>query len=236
MEEIELQPRLKSDGSMNSLLKNNKIPCVVYGKNADTQSVVADFKILNSLIKDTSFYSKILLVKINGKKEKVLPKEVQFHPVTDSVIHIDFMCVQDTTKVNVEVPVNFLNREICPGIKQGGVLNTVRRTVELICNVSKIPEKIEFDLINSDIGDSVKISNVILPEGVKPKILGRDFVIATLVPPTVEAEPEKTAEEVEEGAEGEIKAEDADGKKESSTENKKEESAEKKPENKDSSK
>ena len=128
------------------------------------------------------------------------------------------MRIQDNTKVTVEVPVNFLNREKCPGIKQGGVLNIVRRSIELKCNANKIPEILEFDLIESDIGDSIKISNINLPNEVNPTITDRDFVVATLVPPTVEAEPEKAeGEEDAEKAEGdaETKESESDTKKES---------------------
>ena len=146
----------------------------------------------------------------------------------DNIIHLDFMRVQDTTKVTVEVPINFLNRDTCPGIKQGGVLNIVRRVVELSCSANQIPEKLEFDLIDSQIGDSIKISNIVLPENVKPTITDRNFVIATLAPPTIEVEPEKTAEEVAEEGEGEKTGEGAD--KEEITESKKEEKAEDKKE------
>ena len=174
-----------------------------------------DSKTITPLIRKNDFYSKILEVELDGKNEKLLPKDVQFHPVNDNVIHIDFMRVQGDTKVTVEVPVNFLNRESCPGIKKGGVLNTVRRVVGLNCNASQIPDKLEFDLINSEIGDSVKISNFSLPEGVKPTITDRDFVIATLVPPTVEAEPETEAKEGEEESE---KTEEGEDKKDKPTE------------------
>ena len=125
-----------------------------------------------------------------------MPKNLQYDPVTDKLIHFDFLRVQDDTKVTVEVEVIFLNRETCPGLKKGGVLNLVRRLVELSCNANKIPEKLQFDLISSEIGDAIKISNIELPEGVEPTIKDRDFVIATLVPPTVEVEETK-AEETE---------------------------------------
>ena len=108
--------------------------------------------------------------------------------------------MQDDTKVTVEVPVEFLNQDICPGLKQGGVLNLVRRFVELACNANNIPAKLQFDLVNSEIGDAIKISNIELPEGVKPTITDRDFVVATLVPPTIEVEPEPE-EKTEEGEE-----------------------------------
>jgi large subunit ribosomal protein L25 len=119
--------------------------------------------------------------------------------------------VQDDTKVTVDVPVEYLNQEVCPGLKQGGVLNLVRRFVELSCNANNIPEKLQYDLIESEIGDSIKISNIELPEGVKPTITDRDFVVSTLVPPTIEIEEEKPEEEGEEGVEGAEGAEGAEG-------------------------
>tara|TARA_Y100000590_G_scaffold411672_1_gene505940 strand:- start:119 stop:829 length:711 start_codon:yes stop_codon:yes gene_type:complete len=220
MEAIKVSDRSKEKVNTKTLLKNNLVPCVIYGKDYKTASLAIDSKIIQLLIKDTSFYSRILSINLNGTIEKVLPKEVQYHPVTDNVIHVDFMKVQETTKVTVDVPVNFLNKEKSPGIKLGGVLNIVRRQVELTCNASNIPEILEFDLIESEIGDSIKISNIKLPENVKPTITDRDFVIATLVPPTVEAEPtpeegEKTEEDAGEdtkSAEGEEKKEKGDEK------------------------
>ena len=165
------------------------------------------------------FYSKIIDLDIDGKKEKILPKQLQYHPVTDKLIHFDFLRVQNDTKVTVEVEVIFLNRETCPGLKKGGVLNLVRRLVELTCNANNIPEKLEFDLISSDIGDAIKISNINLPEGVKPTITDRDFVVATLAPPTVEVEAK-----TEESAEGE--ADKTEGESKDAPEDKKEEPAE----------
>ena len=122
-----------------------------------------------------AFYSTILDLDIEGKNEKVLPKQLQYHPVTDKLIHFDFLRVQNDTKVTVEVPVEFLNQDTCPGLKKGGVLNLVRREVELSCNANNIPNKLEFDLKISEIGDAVKISNIDLPEGVKPTIA--DFAV-----------------------------------------------------------
>ena len=158
------------------------------------------------------------------RKKKYFPNNYNIIPVSDRLIHFDFLRVQENTKVNVEIPVEFLNQDKCPGLKKGGVLNTVRRLVELTCNANNIPSKLEFDLIESEIGDAVKISNIQLPDGVAPTILDRDFVIATLVPPTVEVET-KTEETTEEGT-----AEDGEEK----SEDKKEESSDKKEENKES--
>ena len=127
--------------------------------------------------------------------------------------------MQENTKVNVEIPIEFLNQEKCPGLKKGGVLNTVRRLVELTCNANNIPNKLEFDLIESEIGDAVKISNIKLPEGVSPTITDRDFVIATLVPPTVEVET-KTEETSEESTEETSESKPEDKKEEAKEENK----------------
>ena len=133
------------------------------------------------------------------------------------------MRVQDDTKVTVEVPVEFLNQETCPGLKKGGVLNLVRREVELSCNANNIPNKLQFDLIDSEIGDSIKISNIELPDGVMPTITDRDFVVATLVPPTVEVETKPAEEEAEETTD-DSKEEKPEDKKEENKEDSKEES------------
>ena len=168
---------------------------------------------------------------VDGKPEKVLPKELQYHPVSDRLIHCDFLRVQENTKVTVEVPIEFSNQETCPGLKKGGVLNLVRRLVELTCLENNIPEKLEFDLISSEIGDSIKISNIILPEGVKPTISDRDFVIATLVPPTVEVEetkPEETAEGDESSGDETKQEEKTEDKDKTEGKEKKEDSTEEK--------
>jgi large subunit ribosomal protein L25 len=215
--------RSKESGSTKSLLDSGMVPGIIYGKNTDPKTIAFENKVLQKLMHSGGFYSKILDLDVEGTKEKVLPKQLQYHPVTDKLIHFDFLRVQEDTKVTVEVEMEFLNREICPGLKKGGVLNLVRRLVELICNANNIPEKLIFDLINSEVGDAVKISNIKLPDGVSPSITDRDFVIATLVPPTVEAET-KTEDAVaavsgEEKTEGESKDAPND-KKEESTEDK----------------
>ena len=206
-----------------TLLKKGMVPGIIYGKNTDPTKIAFENKILQKLMHAGGFYAKIIDLDIDGKKEKVLPKQLQYHPVTDKLIHFDFLRVQNDTKVTVEVPIEFLNREICPGLKKGGVLNLVRRLVELNCFANKIPEKLEYDLVSTEIGDAIKISNIELPEGVKPTITDRDFVVATLVPPTVEVETKTEEESADEGStdktEGESK-EVPDDKKEASSEDK----------------
>ena len=185
------------------------VPGIVYGKGTEPTKIAFENKALLKLMHTGSFYSTILDLDIDGKNEKVLPKQLQYHPVTDKLIHFDFLRVQNDTKVTVEVPVEFLNQDTCPGLKKGGVLNLVRREVELSCNANNIPDKLQFDLINSEIGDSIKISNIDLPEGVNPTITDRDFVVATVVPPTVEVETKPTeAEEASEDDKSEDKKED----------------------------
>ena len=222
MEKYKVIERSRDTGSTYSLLNKGMVPGIVYGKGTEPKQIAFENKVLQKLMHTGSFYSTILDIDIEGKSEKVLPKQLQYHPVTDKLIHFDFLRVQDDTKVTVEVPVEFLNQEICPGLKKGGVLNLVRRDVELSCNANNIPDKLQFDLISSEIGDSIKISNIELPDGVKPTITDRDFVIATLAPPTVEVET-KPAEEEEDTVE-EDKDEKPEDKKEENKENTKEES------------
>ena len=220
MENYKALDRNKDTGSTHSLLTKGMVPGIIYGKGSEPSKIALENKILMKLMNTGSFYSTIIDIDINGKVEKILPKQLQYHPVTDKLIHFDFLRVQENTKVTVEIPIEFLNQDKCPGLKKGGVLNTVRRLVELSCNANNIPSKLEFDLINSEIGDAVKISNINLPDGVLPTITDRDFVIATLVPPTVEVET-KTEASAEEGT-TDTAEEKADEKKEENKEENKE--------------
>ena len=212
MENNKIVIRSKDSGSIKSLLKKGMIPGILYGKGTESTMIAFENKLLQKLMHSGGFYSNIIDLDIEGKSEKILPKELQYHPVTDKLIHFDFLRVQEDTIVTVEVPMEFLNQEICPGLKQGGVLNLVRRFVELSCKANNIPEKLQYDLIESEIGDSVKISNIDLPEDVSTTITDRDFVIATLVPPTIEVEEEEKTEE--EGEEGDIEGEGEDREQE----------------------
>jgi large subunit ribosomal protein L25 len=190
--------------------------------------------------------SKVLELDIDGKKEKVIPRDVAFHVVSDEPIHIDFMRIVSGKKIILEIPVKFINHPDSPGLKRGGVLNIVRRKVELKCPAENIPDEIIVDLAGTDIGTSIKISSVKLNENVVPTITDRDFVIATVASPTVMKEPEKPAEgEVPaEGAEGEVPAEGAEAAAKDGDSAKKDDkakdgadkkSAEKKPDDKKSS-
>ena len=215
MEKYKVIERSEDTGSTHSLLNKGMVPGIVYGKGTKPTKIAFEDKVLLKLMHTGAFYSTILDLDVEGKNEKVLPKQLQYHPVTDKLIHFDFLRVQNDTKVTVEVPVEFLNQDTCPGLKKGGVLNLVRREVELSCNANNIPDKLQFDLAKSEIGDSIKISNIELPEGVNPTITDRDFVVATVVPPTVEVETKPA--EAEEASE-DSKDEKSEDKKEESKE------------------
>ena len=221
-------------GSSRSLRKEKKVPGIIYGEKKDPIPVILDEKTLKIKIKDPTFFSKQCEVKFNDEVIKVLPKDLQLHPVKESILHIDFLRVGENTTVTLFVPVKFLNENNCPGLKQGGVLNVVRREIELITLVSKIPESLEANLDGLEIGDSIHISSITLQEGVKPTISDRDFTIATIAPPTVmKVEEEKPAEDAAEGdesAEAKTSADDTkpEAAKEQSSEEKKTENSEKK--------
>ena len=191
----------KTSGEVNKLRSEGNVPGIVYGGKSETQKISISKKLLKNLIEKENFLSSILNLKIDGKDENVLPKEISYDILTDDPIHIDFLRIVKGSSVIIEIPVNFINTEKSPGLKRGGVLNIVRRKVELKCQSENIPSELVVDLDGVDIGHSFKISSIKLPENVEPTIQGRDFVIATVAAPTVIKEPEKPAE-TEEGAEG----------------------------------
>ena len=201
-----------SSGANNKLRSEGLIPAILYGGKDANQNISIQKKDLKSLVNSDTFLSKVLELDIDGKKEKVIPRDVAFHVVSDEPIHIDFMRIVSGKKIILEIPVKFINHPDSPGLKRGGVLNIVRRKVELKCPAENIPDEIIIDLAGTDIGTSIKISSVKLPESVIPTIADRDFVIATVASPTVMKEPEKPAEgeAAAEGAEGETPAEGAE--------------------------
>ena len=192
----------KTKGDLNTLRANGEIPAVIYGGKDQNQNISFSKKVLKTLIDKENFLSNIINIKIDGKELNVLPREVVFDTVSDDPIHVDFLRIVKGGKVTLEIPVKFINSENSPGLKRGGVLNIVRRKVELNCPTENIPSELVVDLDGVDIGQSFKISSIKLPENVVPTIRGRDFVVATLAAPTVMKEPEKPAEaEVAEGEE-----------------------------------
>tara|TARA_B100001778_G_scaffold287572_1_gene255440 strand:- start:545 stop:1297 length:753 start_codon:yes stop_codon:yes gene_type:complete len=199
-----------TSGSTNKLRASGFIPAILYGGKDPNQKISIEKKAIRDIINTDNFLSKVLELDIDGKKEKVLPRDVAYHVLSEEPIHIDFMRVVSGKKIILEIPVKFINHPDSPGLKRGGVLNIVRRSVELKCPAENIPNDITIDLAGTDIGTSLKISSVKLPESVAPTITDRDFVIATVAAPTVIKEPEKPAEETAEGAEGETPAEGAE--------------------------
>ena len=218
MNSLEVNIRNNSTkGQLNAIRNSGNVPAIIYGGKDKNQKISISKKSLKALIEKENFLSNIISLNIEGKSQNVLPREVKYHILSDEPTHVDFLRVLPGVKIKINVPVNFINHEKSPGLKRGGVLNIVRRQVELKCPSEKIPEGITLDLEGIDIGESFKISSVKLEDNVEPTIQGRDFVIATLAAPTVMKEPEKPAEtesaEGEEGASAEGAEVSADNEK-----------------------
>ena len=202
----------RKKGNTNPYLKDGLIPSIIYGGTADPLMVAVDRIQLKKRFEEGGFYSKIFEVDLGEKKEPVVVKSIQRHKVKNHPIHVDFQRVDDKTKIVISVPVEFVDQETSPGLKQGGVLNVVRREIELSCLASNIPEKFVISLEGKEIGDDIRLSSVTLGEGMKPTILGRDFMLATIQAPKVEKEPQTTEEEA--GAESETEASSEEKKEE----------------------
>ena len=195
-----------STGQINKLRSEGFIPAVLYGGEKNNLNISLKKLHIQDIIKTETFMSKVFDLDIDGNPEKALPRDVAYDPVSDEPIHIDFMRIIKGSKLTLEIPAKFINFDKSPGLKKGGVLNIVRRKIELQCPTENIPNEIIVDLDNTEINTSLKISSVKLPEGVVPTITDRDFVIATVVAPTILVEPEKVEETT---AEGEVPVEGA---------------------------
>ena len=194
--QIEAKKRdLVGTGTSRDLRGKKMIPCIIYGDKKDPVPIQVDEKKLRVQINDAGFFSKQCEIKVDESVYKVLPKDIQLHPVNEKILHVDFLRVGQNTTVTLFVPVKFINENSCEGVKQGGVLNIVRHEVEIKTLVSKIPEFLEADLDGLEIGDSIHISSIKLEEGVSPTITDRDFTIATVAPPTVMKVEETVTEE-----------------------------------------
>ena len=187
----------RKKGNTNPYLNDGLIPSIIYGGNTDPLMVAVDRIQLKKRFEEGGFYSKIFEVDLGEKKEPVVVKSIQRHKVKNHPIHVDFQRVDDKTRIIISVPVKFIDQESSPGLKQGGVLNVVRREIELSCLASNIPEKFVISLEGKEIGDDIRLSSVTLGEGMKPTILGRDFMLATIQSPKVEKEPQATDEATE---------------------------------------
>ena len=225
----------KTKGQVNDLRSKGNVPGIVYGGEEPNEKISITTKELKNLINKKNFLSNVISINLDGKEQKVLTRSIAFDSVTDEPIHFDLMRIVKGGKIILEIPVKFINNDLSPGLKRGGVLNIVRRKVELRCPAENIPNELVVDLEGLDIGTSIKISSINLPENVTPTIQGRDFVIATVAAPTVVKEPEKPAE----GAEGETaegaEAAATEGGEKTSTEGEKAEDDKSKEEDKSSS-
>ena len=194
----------KTKGQLNTLRSKGLIPAILYGGKTPNLKISIDEKFIKDVLKSENFLSTVIDLDIDGKKEKVIPRDVTYHVTSEKPTHIDFMRVIKGSTIILEIPVKFKNNEECAGLKKGGVLNIVRRKIELKCEAESIPEDIEVDLGGLDIGASIRISSVKLPQNTELTITDRDFVVATIAAPTIVKEPEKPAEETPaEGVEGE---------------------------------
>jgi large subunit ribosomal protein L25 len=212
-----LQAELKDragKGAARATRRAGRVPCVVYGAKKAPVLISIDPRDVMKGLHAGTFFSTVYDIEVAGEKnERVLPRDVQFHPVTDVPQHVDFLRVSAATQVTVEVACNFFNEEESVGLKRGGVLNVVRHAIEFVCAVDAIPQSIDIDLSGFDIGDSIHYSALSIPDGVVPTITDRDFTVATIAAPSV-AEEETTEEEGiegEEGVEGEGGEESAEG-------------------------
>jgi large subunit ribosomal protein L25 len=189
-------------GAARAVRREGMVPAIIYGGTGEPESIAIQARLLERELRKPSFFGTLLDVEIDGSKTRVLPRDVQHHPVTDFPLHVDFLRVTENTRINVDVPVHFINEEKSPGLTRGGVLNVVRFEVEVFCRAGSIPESLIVDLTGTDIGDSIHISAVALPDGVRPVEGDRDFTIATIAAPTIEVEPTDEGAEAAE-AEGE---------------------------------
>jgi large subunit ribosomal protein L25 len=199
-------------GASRALRREGRVPAVVYGEKKEPLSIHVEEKLLSKMLSTGHFMNSVVMIDFQGKPQRTLPKAVDFHPVTSRPIHVDFLRIGEHTKVTVAVPVRFDNEEASPGLKRGGVLNVVQHELELVCDAAHIPGEIHIPLDGLEIGDSIHISAVKLPQGVTPSNTDEDFTVATIVAPSaMKAEEEETAPAdavpTVEGEEGEAEAE-----------------------------
>jgi len=171
-------------GASRAMRREGRVPAVVYGNKQEALAIHLEEKALIKAMSTGHFMNTVVMIDGVGQTVRTLPKDVQFHPVTDRPLHVDFLRIGEHSTVHVAVPVVFTNEELAPGIKRGGVLNVVRHELELVCDASEIPEQIEISLEGLEVGASIHISSVTLPAGATSAIDDRDFTIATIVAPS----------------------------------------------------
>jgi large subunit ribosomal protein L25 len=181
-------------GASRALRREGRVPAVVYGEKKEPLSIHVEEKLLAKMMSTGHFMNSVVMIDFEGQPQRTLPKAVDFHPVSSRPIHVDFLRIGEHTKVHVNVPVRFDNEDDSPGLKRGGVLNVVQHELELVCDAAQIPNEIHISLEGLEIGDSVHISQVKLPEGVIPANADEDFTVATIVAPSaMKAEEEEAA-------------------------------------------
>ena len=194
-------------GASRALRRDGRVPAVVYGERQDALSIHVEEKLLTKMLNTGHFMNSVVMIDYEGKAHRTLPKAVDFHPVTSRPIHVDFLRIGEHTKVHVAVPMRFDNEDASPGLKRGGVLNVVVHELEIVCDAAHIPTEIHISLEGLEIGDSIHISSVKLPNGVTPANAEEDFTVATIVAPSAmkseeeEAAPEGEVPTIEGGAE-----------------------------------
>jgi large subunit ribosomal protein L25 len=205
-------------GASRAMRREGRVPAVVYGNKEAPLAIHLEEKALVKALSTGHFMNSVVMIDVAGGATRTLPKDVQFHPVTDRPLHVDFLRISEHAKVTVAVPIRFVGEDKSRGLKRGGVLNAVRHDLELVCDAAEIPDEVEVSLAGLDIGDSLHISAVTLPKGTESAITDRDFTIATIVPPSglkMEAEDAAAAETAEpEAAEVPLVGEEQDGEAE----------------------
>ncbi len=194
-------------GASRALRNQGRVPAVIYGEKQDPLVIHIEEKALVKILKTGHFMNSVVMIDVDGRQTRTLPKDVQFHPVSDRPVHVDFLRIAEHATVTVAVPIRFVGEENSRGLKRGGVLNSVRHELELVCDASEIPENVEIDLAGLDIGDSIHISHVTLPKGTESAITDRDFTIATIVAPSGLISEAAEAAEAAAGAEADESAE-----------------------------
>lgn len=190
-------------GSARQARRDGQVPAVIYGNKEDPILLTLERRVLIRELDNPQFFIQLVDVEVDGAKHRVLPRDVQFHPVSDTPMHVDFLRFDPKRKITAAVPVAFEGEADSPGLKSGGVLNVVRYEVEVLCTADNIPPELILQLAGLEVGDSMHASAVNLPDGVEFVITDRDFTIATIAAPTVAPVEEEEGEEGEEGAEGE---------------------------------
>jgi len=207
---ISAEPRERAGkGASRALRREGRVPAVIYGDKKEAVAIHVEARALNKLLGTGHFMNSLVQVEVNGEKTRTLPKDVAFDPVTDRPLHVDFFRLAKGAKVQVNIPVVFINEEDSPGLKRGGVMNVVRHELDLMCDADHIPDQIEIDVTGLEIGDSIHISSITLPEGSESAITDRDFTIAGVTAPSALKSSDDEAEAGEEAAEAE--GEEAEG-------------------------